>query len=274
MFKRLMVYGLGLMCVAGLTLAADGPSGTATAAATPTAAKVSAATTPAPTAAPSTGKSLAEWYKDGGWVMYVLSLLSVFGLAITLERLFFLRRGVIAPHGLVQKAKDLWKQGKYEEIVRVAEASNSTVGRVIAFVVEHRDAPLADVSAGAGDIALAENKQAMAKIYMLAVTAMSAPLVGLLGTVGAMIESFKQVVNAGKLGSAAELYASISTALTATQGGLIVAIPALFIYHAFRVRTQRIGAVVDEEITSVLNDWMIKKTETRAGSVESQSRRS
>jgi biopolymer transport protein ExbB len=83
----------------------------------------------------------------------------------------------------------------------------------------------------------------MSRFALLSVITMASPLAGLLGTVGAMIESFRNVVNAGKLGSAATLYQSISTALVTTEAGLMVAIPSLILYHYFKNRTNAYAAL-------------------------------
>ncbi|MBC2607958.1 MotA/TolQ/ExbB proton channel family protein [Pelagicoccus albus] len=76
----------------------------------------------------------------------------------------------------------------------------------------------------------------------IAVTAATAPLMGLLGTVTGMINTFKLITIFGT-GDAKSLSSGISEALITTEFGLIVAIPAL-IMHA--ILSRRAGAMIGD----------------------------
>ena len=200
----------------------------------------------------------------GGWTIVALIVLSVIGVAFALERLFMLRRGVIVPRGLSAAADALWRQGRYDEILALCRKRPSTLARVLAFVVSHRTAPVADVSTAAGDIASRELKRHLLRAYPLAVVATLAPLLGLLGTVIGMIEAFDTVVMVG-LGDAAALAGGISKALITTMVGLCIAVPTLFVYHFFRSRTNLFGVMLEEEVTELIADWRMTEGTTDAG---------
>ena len=74
-------------------------------------------------------------------------------------------------------------------------------------------------------------------LSIIAVTAATAPLLGLLGTVTGMINTFKLITIFGT-GDAKSLSGGISEALITTEFGLVVAIPSL-IFHAFLSRKAR-----------------------------------
>lgn len=76
-------------------------------------------------------------------------------------------------------------------------------------------------------------------LYLIAVTASVAPLVGLLGTVAGMIETFKMISLFGS-SDAMSLSSGISKALITTELGLIVAIPALVMHVLLTKRSQAI----------------------------------
>lgn len=82
----------------------------------------------------------------------------------------------------------------------------------------------------------------------LAVSASSAPLLGLLGTVTGIIQTFKQITIYGS-GDVKSLSGGISEALITTEYGLIVAIPSLLL-HAFLSRKAR-GIVSEMETLAV-----------------------
>ncbi|MFZ5585403.1 MAG: MotA/TolQ/ExbB proton channel family protein [Thermodesulfobacteriota bacterium] len=70
-------------------------------------------------------------------------------------------------------------------------------------------------------------------LAVITVLAAVAPLLGLLGTVTGMIETFNIIQTYGT-GNAQGLSAGISEALITTQTGLLVAIPGLFAAHVLR----------------------------------------
>jgi biopolymer transport protein TolQ len=81
-------------------------------------------------------------------------------------------------------------------------------------------------------------------IPALAMIASASPLIGLLGTVLGIIDSFVgiSVEGSGNIGAVAP---GVATALTATAAALIVAIPAVFGYNIFANRLNRLQAKVD-----------------------------
>lgn len=72
----------------------------------------------------------------------------------------------------------------------------------------------------------------------LEVMAATAPLLGLLGTVLGMIDAFRQLAAAGNQVDPAMLSSGIWQALLTTAGGLIVALPALIAWHYFDRRLE------------------------------------
>jgi len=202
-----------------------------------------------------------EWlakFSAGGQTMWALLTLSVVGVMFALERIFMLRRGRIVPHGLTEQADRLWRQGKQDQLLALCRRNKSTLARVLAFVAEHRTAPVADISTAAGDIASRELRRHLLRAYPLAIVATLAPLLGLLGTVIGMIDAFDTVVMVG-MGDATALAGGISKALITTMAGLTIAIPALFAYHLFKSRTSLFGVMLEEEVTELISAWRMGK---------------
>ena len=85
----------------------------------------------------------------------------------------------------------------------------------------------------------------------LAMLAGVAPLLGLLGTVTGMIETFDVIALFGT-GNARAMAGGISVALVTTQSGLLVAIPGLLLAAALSRRSRRLEMRLDE-VTAVLS---------------------
>jgi biopolymer transport protein ExbB len=83
------------------------------------------------------------------------------------------------------------------------------------------------------------------RIATIAVLAAIAPLLGLLGTVLGMIQTFEVIALFGT-GNAKAMAGGISVALITTQSGLVVAIPGMFLSRALSRRAGRLEGALDE----------------------------
>lgn len=205
-------------------------------------------------------QSLKAKFEAGGTTMWVILFLSVMGLAFLLERTFRLRRAAFAPIGLASAATKLWQEGRLDEIEKLCvRYRRSTLSKVIRFIMRHRTASLEAVNEAIGDIAGRDLVIHQMLTYPLLAVATLSPLLGLFGTVIGMIESFETVAVAGSMGDPTLLASGISKALVTTAFGLFVAIPALFFYHVFRLRTRFLNRVLEEEASTLVNEWLLRK---------------
>ena len=93
---------------------------------------------------------------------------------------------------------------------------------------------------------------------IIQVTAATAPLMGLLGTVTGMIKTFKQITLFGT-GDAKSLSEGISEALITTELGLVAAIPSLILYAVLSRKTKAILAEMERLSSLFLNAFPKKK---------------
>jgi len=140
-------------------------------------------------------------------------------------------------------------------ILAAVDKQPSVLGSAIRVLVRHRHLPGSDASALAGDEVSRLMRRHLQKAYPLAIVATLSPLLGLLGTVTGMIDAFEVVAIAGSLGDASLLASGIAKALVTTAFGLIVAIPALGLYHHFRSRTHELSLEVEEEAGELISEW-------------------
>jgi len=95
-------------------------------------------------------------------------------------------------------------------------------------------------------------------VSTLATIGSTAPFVGLLGTVVGVINAFQGIGASGSAGIGA-VSVGISEALVETALGLVVAIPAVWIYNYFTSRLEYFNVEMDNS-SSELVDYFIKKT--------------
>jgi biopolymer transport protein ExbB len=218
-----------------------------------------------PKASPTKTIRIGAWgekLKQGGNTAWVQIGMSVFGAGFVFERVFRLRRKNIVPLGLAAHARKLWDAGEFEELEKLGTTEPSTLARVISFIAQNRRAPMLEVSEVCGELVTRELAGHYQRAYPLGIVATLAPLLGLLGMILGMIETFETVALAGSLGDATQLAAGISEALVTTGLGLAIAIPFLALYHVFKFRTASFGAQLEEEVTGLLTTWLMKQQET------------
>ncbi len=245
----LMILAVGLM----LVMPARGEAG-AVEADTP-AAQTPPAGAPAEDEPLTKGEALLLKLRQGGVTVLLLLVVSVFGLACALERVFHLRLDRIAPRALARRLDELTREGRLDDLAEAAEGHPSTLGRVAAAMTRHRELAMPELSSLAGDLASREMKLHLLRAYPLMICATLSPLLGLFGTVAGMIGAFDKVAAAGSLGDASMLGGDISKALITTAAGLVVAIPALGLYHYFRSRTNLLAILLEEQVSELISHW-------------------
>jgi biopolymer transport protein ExbB len=210
------------------------------------------------------GLNIVAQLQEGGIPLLAILGLSVLFLAVTIERLLHLRAVRVVPAGLAERVLPLWAKGEFAAIENAADASDSTLGRAIRFIVAHRRHDYAQVSGGAGDIASLELRHHQQKFYALSIVATVAPIVGLLGTVIGMIEAFHVIAYSEGMGNPALLAGGISMALVNTAAGLCVALPALAMHHYLKHRTAFLGMALERDINRLLHAWLLPREDGSA----------
>ncbi|MFT7464303.1 MAG: biopolymer transport protein ExbB [Pseudohongiellaceae bacterium] len=122
------------------------------------------------------------------------------------------------------------------------------VGEMLAAGVEHLHEPRELIEEVMYERVLTTRLRLDRFLPFISICAASAPLLGLLGTVTGIINTFKLITVFGS-GDVKTLSGGISEALITTEFGLIVAIPCLLM-HAFLSRKAR-GAVSQMETAAV-----------------------
>ena len=189
---------------------------------------------------------MLEIFKSGGPLMYGILLLAILGLAVVLDRLFYL---TVKESKNMEKMKEdvinLIKEDKLKEAIELCGTHKSSVSKVVKGILKEvyydDEAEIDLLEEKAREVALEELPKIEKNMWILGMSAQLSPLVGLLGTVTGIILSFKVMAQSGT-GDPKVLASSISIALVTTAGGLFVAIPSVF---AFNYLNRRIDIILN-----------------------------
>ncbi|TCB51401.1 MotA/TolQ/ExbB proton channel family protein [Acinetobacter sp. ANC 4779] len=188
-----------------------------------------------------------ELVKAGGWLMLPLVLCSIFTVAITIERFIRLKKSMILPKAL------LLNQTQNADVVMQQLQQNkglqgSTLGRIFAAGYQSKNKNEQYARAQMETTASQEIGYLEKNINFLGTLSAVAPLLGLLGTVLGIIESFL-VIDLGTNSNPTLMIPGISKALITTAAGMFIAIPALFAYRYFQRLVQEYVAELEQQST-------------------------
>lgn len=185
------------------------------------------------------GGTLVGLFFKGGFFMYPLLIFSIVALVVIIERFIALRRVKINVNEFLAKIrKSLIVKRSIREAVKVCEDYRGPVASIMKAGLLKYGQPKEDVEKTIENAALYEMGRLERFLVVLATVANVAPLVGFLGTVAGMIQSFEALAEQG-LSNPAAVAAGISEALITTAGGLVVAIPTQIAYNYFMSRINK-----------------------------------
>jgi biopolymer transport protein ExbB len=184
------------------------------------------------------------YFIQGGWIMFPIAAVSIAMWAMIIDRFRAFGRmtsGDISIHEAIAGIRDP------REVSGVGGGLRA--GLVASFASEMSGDPELDREI-LGHCSMRQRQRLGRHLTIIAVMAGIAPLLGLLGTVLGMIETFEVIALFGT-GNAKAMAGGISVALVTTQTGLLVAIPGLFLSGVLSRRARHLGVQLDE-VTMIL----------------------
>ena len=191
---------------------------------------------------------MIELVREGGWVMLPLILCSVIALGIILERFWSLRVKRVCPEHLLAEVWPWVKTGNTDPKRLEALRRHSPLGQILAAGLQQRSTSRDLMKEAIEDTGRHVVHELERYLNSLGTIAAITPLLGLLGTVTGMINTFGMMTLFGN-SDPKLMSGGISEALVTTQLGLCVAIPILLLHHFLERPVD--GIVADMEEKSV-----------------------
>jgi biopolymer transport protein ExbB len=203
-------------------------------------------------------ETMLDMIKAGGWAM--IPLFAMFFAMIALSVYFFLdlKKSAFSPKALVESMQANAEAGNIQGITESARVSSSCLGQVMhgacEFIYDRGYGVLNEDSIfdQMADASQELNRKRVSLLNYLSVIAQAGPMVGLLGTVSGMIGAFATLNQAG-MGNPGQLAGNISEALITTAAGLLVVLPAIFLFFFFRDKIVDLVADVDKNAAKILH---------------------
>ncbi len=182
---------------------------------------------------------------QGGWIMIVLLLLSIYAVYVFVERTMALTRALKEDKTFMSKIKDYISSGNIDSARSLCQMTDTPVARMVEKGISRIGRPLNDVNTAvenAGNLEVSRLEKGLAG---LASVSGGAPMIGFFGTVTGMIQAFFEMANAGNNIEVSTLAGGIYTALVTTVGGLAVGIIAYFAYNNLVARVEKVIFILE-----------------------------
>lgn len=178
----------------------------------------------------------------GGWIMIVLALLLALAVYFFVERLVIINRAKREDKSFMNRIKDYIHDGKIDSALNLCRDTNTPSSRMVEKGITRIGRPMQDVQVAIENVGNLEVAKLEKNLVIVATIAAIAPMLGFLGTVMGMVQTFYNMAgsNSGVI-ELAQLSEGMYQAMVTTIGGLIVGILVLFAYNYL---VSRIDAVV------------------------------
>ncbi len=215
------------------------------------------------------------WNQMGGLakaVVVILFIMSAWSIGVMIDRLMAYQAAKKQSRQFAPAVAGALREGKLDEAVKIADRyKKSHLAKVVVAGLQEFQAHQASPEISGEEIDASQRALVRAEaivhaelkrgVSSLATIGSTAPFVGLFGTVVGIINAFKTMA-AEKSPGIGAIAGGISEALVTTAIGLLVAVPAVWMFNYFTGRIDSFDVEMGNS-SSELIDYFLKRSQTR-----------
>ena len=181
--------------------------------------------------------TMEERYHAGGYPGYIITAMFIFGVLISIYKIITL---TIIGGKMSAQLKNTSNP-----------SSSNPLGRILQVYQENKNADAENLELKLDEATLKELPSIERGVNIIKILAAIAPLLGLLGTVIGMIETF-QIITLFGTADPRQMAGSISMALVTTAEGIIAALPLILLHSIVAGRAKSITHILDEQTAGII----------------------
>lgn len=194
----------------------------------------------------------------GGWIMIVLAILLALAVYLFIERMVVISRAKKEDKSFMDRIKDYIHDGKIDSALNLCRKTNTPAARMVEKGITRIGRPMSDVQVAVENVGNLEVANLEKNLVIVATIAAIAPMIGFLGTVLGMVQTFyNMAANATGVIELSALSEGMYQAMVTTIGGLIVGILVLFAYNYLVARIDSVVRLLEGrtlEFMDLLNE--------------------
>jgi len=181
--------------------------------------------------------SIWQLIQDGGWyIMGPLGILSIIATYIFIERMLAIGRAGRVEKDFMNRIKDYILDEKMDSAIDLCRQADTPVAHMIGKGISKIGRPIKDINDSIENVGKLEVSKLERGLPTLATVAGAAPMIGFLGTVIGMIQTFHQMMISANGVEIAQLSGGIMQAMVTTVAGLVIGIMAYICYNILVAR--------------------------------------
>ena len=181
--------------------------------------------------------SIWQMIQDGGWyIMGPLGILSIIAIYIFIERMLAIGKAGKVEKDFMNRIKDYILDEKMESAIDLCRQADTPVSHMIGKGITKIGRPIKDINDSIENVGKLEVSKLERGLPTLATVAGAAPMIGFLGTVIGMIQTFHQMKISANGVEIAQLSGGIMQAMVTTVAGLVIGIMAYICYNILVAR--------------------------------------
>ena len=196
---------------------------------------------------------LVELIFDGGHLVWLLVACSVVSLAVFLERCLYFHRASMDVGQLLEGLANLLRRRNFAEAMHQCVLTPGPVARVMRTALMRHDYPreyLRDIVQEAGQLEVPRVERSLRVLLTIAYVA---PLIGLLGTLLGLLDTFGEVTKGAGAATSFSMAGGVYRSLVTSAAGLVVAIPSYVLYSFLASRAKKLLHDVERGGIEVIN---------------------
>lgn len=194
----------------------------------------------------------------GGWIMIVLAVLLAIAVYLFIERLVVINAAKKEDKSFMDRIKDYIHEGKIDSALNLCKQTNTPSAHMVEKGISRIGRPMNDVQVAIENVGNLEVANLEKNLVILATIAAGAPMLGFLGTVLGMVQTFYNMANnASGVIELSSLSEGMYQAMVTTVGGLIVGILVIFAYNYLVARIDSVVRLLEGrtmEFMDLLNE--------------------
>ena len=210
-------------------------------------------------------RSLLEWFRNGGPIMWPILLVALMGLAVFLERFYvIIVRSRINGAAFIERVMQLVRGQKADDAMRLCAQSHAPLPDIGLLILRSKSREEGDLQNVADAASLSVIPRLTRRLQYLPVLANVATLIGLFGTIFGLKAAFASVAAASAAQRSDKLAEGIAIALNATGFGLATAIPLTLAHSYLASQAEEMIEQVDEFSVRLINA-LVERPDVRIG---------
>ena len=179
--------------------------------------------------------------QQGGWVLWLILAAGIISVVVFLERAFHVHRAKIKTDDFLKGVCNILRRENIAEAISICEETPGPVATMVRSAILHYKQGREMIERAMNDTAITEIARIERRFNILATIAQIAPLLGLLGTVLGISQTYLVIQQKSPLVYSGDIAGGIWLALINTVAGLVVAI---FSYIAYNMLVTKVDAIV------------------------------